>query len=936
MFHVSGKFLFRLFVILVIAMPVLLPEKFSVSAQEQGAPFWEVRSIYTEEFGISAPRGLAFSPAANEFLVWSADGSITPVSMYEEPGTPISIDVAVEDPVNVAFDPSTESLFVLNPGRSELAQVNSQNGRPLPSAAAARFDVQDIGLSDAKGISFDPNTGVLFILNPGAGQIIAIQPGPGARFDDGEAVQEGRVQRIDLGVADPGQLRGLAFNPGNGHLYASNPAQGQLYELAGDGQVVATFDLSSLGVQETGSMLFAPSTDRTDDPATMNLFLLDSGQTTSEDPAAQGGRIVELALVSSQALPSGTQLLPASLVKIVDTSNKAWNPSSPDPAGIDYWPQMNRLLVADSEVDEMPPYWVGANVFGATTSGNLLSTCSTTSFTNEPTGLAVNPETNRIYITSDSGSGSVYEINLGPDGNYCTSDDTVTQRSVNTDLEDVAYGNNTLFMAGGVDAEVWVLPLGPNRVLGGGDDGALTHWDTASKGFRDLEGIGYKADTGTLLIVSAQGSENYIGETSPSGNLLRAYDASFMGTGGNIRSDVAYAPASGNPAVRNIYIVSRGVDNGADPRENDGKWWEISIGSTPGNTATPGTNPTPTRTPTRTPTSVPPPTGNLLLNPGFELDANNDSRPDSWTTHSIFTRSNEQVHSGSFAGRFAASGTSTTISQRIDNVTAGATHSISGWVNIPQMSSGTFAVRVEWRNGSTVIRRDLVKQYRATTTNGWEQISGSFVAPAGTNRVRVLLVANSLNGKVYVDTFSFGTSGSTPITIVPTNTPQTGPTPTRTPTSIPSTGNLLLNPGFELDANNDSRPDSWSTHSIFTRSTEAVHSGSFAGRFLATGTSTTISQRMDNLTAGRTYSFSGWVNIPQMSSGSFIVRVEWRNGSTVIRRDLVKQYRATTTSGWEQISGSFTSPAGTTSARVLLIASSLNGRVYVDTLTFGP
>ena len=60
-----------------------------------------------------------------------------------------------------------------------------------------------------------------------------------------------------------------------------------------------------------------------------------------------------------------------------------------------------------------------------------------------------------------------------------------------TDAEDVAYGNNTLFIAGGIDAEVYSIPLGANGVLGGGDDGAMTHFDTLALGFTDMEGLGY-------------------------------------------------------------------------------------------------------------------------------------------------------------------------------------------------------------------------------------------------------------------------------------------------------------------------------------------------------------------------------------------------------------------------------------------------------------
>jgi len=372
---------------------------------------------------------------------------------------------------------------------------------------------------------------------------------------------------IDLQASGLASARALAVDPSSGHVHVA--ADDRLYELSPAGDVLAWRDLAPFGLSDLQGMVFAPSGDQTDDPAEMSLYLVD------------GDQVMEFSFIAPAALPPGTELLPATLIRTFDTSNASWDPSAPDPAGIDYWPLTNRLLIADSEVDEMPAYFKGSNVFLSTASGNLTGNCSTIDFTGEPTGVAVNPTNNHIFIASDF-QDLVFEISLGGDNAYCTADDTVTQTSMAalygvTDAEDVAYGNNTLFVAGGASAEVYVIPLGANGVLGGGDDGAMTHYDTEIWGFSDLEGIGYNPTAGTLFIVSTKRTDKYLGEIAPGGTLLRAYDLSFMDDIGNIRSDVTYAPGSQNPTTRSIYIASRGVDNDTDPNENDGKVWEISI-----------------------------------------------------------------------------------------------------------------------------------------------------------------------------------------------------------------------------------------------------------------------------------------------------------------------------------------------------------------------
>ena len=71
--------------------------------------------------------------------------------------------------------------------------------------------------------------------------------------------------------------------------------------------------------------------------------------------------------------------------------------------------------------------------------------------------------------------------------------------------------------------------------------------------------------------------------------------------------------------------------------------------------------------------------------------------------------------------------------------------------------------------------------------------------------------------------------------------------------SVPVTmtlANRLLNPGFELDANNDTRPDSWTSNADFTRSNALARSGSYSGRHLATNNAGyTITQGVSGLTA---------------------------------------------------------------------------------------
>ena len=601
----------RIFTLIALVLPVLVPVRSWVLAENEVRYFSSENVTYTSDFGIENPEGMAYFSGADSFVLWGGNKSERMIMLRNESSKKTNFSQYITNPLGTSFDKDSNSLLSLDAGNTELhkIKVDGKSNLPLLNESTS-FEIGSLDLNNVQGMTVDPASGQLFILDSSKQQLLVLSD----RFSNLNPANNG-IRFISLAGLSDASLRGVAFNPTNGHLYLGAPGSRKVYEVTKTGEWVSTYDISDLNFENPSAMLFAPSQDATDDPNIMALYILDNGQpaqagsTLASDQrnTSQKGQIVELSLLAPAALPSGTTVLPASLVRTFDTSNQAWNPSAPDPAGIDYWPATNRFVISDSEVEEMPPYWQGANVFLSTTSGNLTGTCSTMAFTGEATGVAVNPNNNHIFFAADF-QDKLIEISLGPDGQYCTSDDTFTNTSLVTaygvtDAEDVAYGNNTIFIAGGDDAEVFVIPLGANGVVGGGDDGPMTHWDTNATGFADAEGIGFNHDAGTLFVVSTKRTDQYLGEFSTSGTLLRAYDLGFMPDEGNIRSDVTYAPGSQNPSIKSIYIASRGIDNDSDRTENDGKVWEISISNVIVPTPTNVIVPTPTNVIVPTPTT---------------------------------------------------------------------------------------------------------------------------------------------------------------------------------------------------------------------------------------------------------------------------------------------------------------------------------------------
>jgi hypothetical protein len=283
-------------------------------------------------------------------------------------------------------------------------------------------------------------------------------------------------------------------------------------------------------------------------------------------------------------LPFATVLIPmpsgaaprvqATIVQTIDMSQL--NPPSPDPSGITYLPAKDRLVISDSEVDEMSIFR-GVNLFQLSRNGSLTDTGVTTSYSNEPTGLGFNPANQTLFV-SDDNKRRVFLIQRGPDGRFGTADDPrvgsidVSTFGLPVDAEGVEFDTATghVFIVDGVGREVWRVNPGQNRSFGNQDD-VVTHFDVGRFGARNPEGIAYDRARNTLLVLDNNTKSIY--EVRKSGALVSIIDVSAITA--RRMAGVTLAPGTDNPNAMNLWVVARGVDNNANPNENDGKLFEL-------------------------------------------------------------------------------------------------------------------------------------------------------------------------------------------------------------------------------------------------------------------------------------------------------------------------------------------------------------------------
>ena len=129
---------------------------------------------------------------------------------------------------------------------------------------------------------------------------------------------------------------------------------------------------------------------------------------------------------------------------------------------------VDRLLVVDSEVNEMPLYQ-GVNMWQISRAGTAqFDTGTTLGFSKEPTGVAYDPVGKRVFISDDDKEQRLRARPRDPTLRFGTADDVVTSspRSAfgNHDVEDVTYDTSTgdLFMTEGNAQEIWRVSPGAN------------------------------------------------------------------------------------------------------------------------------------------------------------------------------------------------------------------------------------------------------------------------------------------------------------------------------------------------------------------------------------------------------------------------------------------------------------------------------------------
>jgi hypothetical protein len=243
---------------------------------------------------------------------------------------------------------------------------------------------------------------------------------------------------------------------------------------------------------------------------------------------------------------------------------------STDPAGIAYVPGQG-FFISDSEVEESP-FFGTTNLWKLQPDGTLVQSYSLLNFTNEPTGLAFDSGTGRLYISDDDLFKIFWVDPANPTVKLGESADT---RLVNiVDPEDVAVNPNNghLFIANGTGNSLNGGPYGAAIVETNPSVTQVYDVIRLPAEILDPEALAYDPAHDVFYVGGGFGPNIWVVDRS--GTILQVIDVlagyrhEVNGTGTHVK-DIELAPSSDpndDPGKLNLFVADYGWSHVSDGR----------------------------------------------------------------------------------------------------------------------------------------------------------------------------------------------------------------------------------------------------------------------------------------------------------------------------------------------------------------------------------
>jgi hypothetical protein len=206
-----------------------------------------------------------------------------------------TMDYSIE-PVGLAFNALNKHLFVSDDDAREVFEVVAGNDGKFGTSddVVTHFDTVVFGCDDPEGIAYDSANNALFLIDGTGRKVFRVGVGPNGKFDGvpskgGDDV----ISQFDVGAYGPQDPEGITWNPGSGTLYIVDDGSELIVEITTSGTLVRKISFAQANLTGGAGIEFAPGSTN---PSAWHVYIISRGADNDSNPNENDGRLYELSI----------------------------------------------------------------------------------------------------------------------------------------------------------------------------------------------------------------------------------------------------------------------------------------------------------------------------------------------------------------------------------------------------------------------------------------------------------------------------------------------------------------------------------------------------------------------------------------------------------------------------------------------------------------
>ncbi|MGO4533602.1 hypothetical protein [Leifsonia sp. 2MCAF36] len=300
-----------------------------------------------------------------------------------------------------------------------------------------------------------------------------------------------------------------------------------------------------------------------------------------------------------------------------------------------------------------------------------------------------------------------------------------------------------------------------------------------------------------------------------------------------------------------------------------------------------------------------------LVNAGFEQGGTTPLGwfVQGWASQGTMSRDISVYRSGSASLKVVSNGGSVVVSPNGYTLVGSGGFFLSGWIKTDGTATSPKLDVLFFDDANKLVGTDH-NFFAATGTSDWQQVGGAFSVPTGATRFQIWAVVSS-GETAWFDDITFQAAGP---------------------------GNLqVVNAGFEAGGATPFAwaPQPWANNGTLARDTTQAHSGTASARLTSTGGSIVVGPAGRTKVAAGQFTVSAWLKTNGLAASPKIDVLFWDATGKLAGGDH-NFFAAPGTTGWQQVTGTFTIPDGAVEFEVWMVVANGESAWFDDISVTAP